>query len=154
MKILRFAPSPTGHLHIGSVRTALFNYLFAKNQQGKLILRIEDTDISRSSKEMEEEIINGLHWLGIQWDIGPVRQSDRFDNYKKTAFKLLEEKKAYPCFCTPEEMETRRKESEKKGKTDQIFKYDRQCLHLTEKQTVSDICDRYGLNPNVFYNWL
>jgi len=135
MIIVRFAPSPTGHLHIGGVRTALFNYLFAKNQGGKYILRIEDTDISRSSRDMADEIINGLQWLGIHWDQGPVYQSDRFARYKETAFKLLQEKKVYPCFCTPEEIEKRRKESEKKGKTGQIFKYDRQCLSLSEKQS-------------------
>lgn len=131
-KIVRFAPSPTGHLHIGSVRTALFNYLFVKNQGGKFILRIEDTDISRSSKSMSEEIIKGLQWLGIKWDQGPFYQSDRFERYKETAFRLLEQGKAYRCFCTPEEIEARRKNPGGKKKEEQIFKYDRQCLHLTQ----------------------
>jgi glutamyl-tRNA synthetase len=122
--VVRFAPSPTGHLHIGSVRTALFNYLFCKNQGGQYILRIEDTDVSRSSRDMAEEILKGLLWLGIQWDKGPIYQSHRFDKYKETAFALLEENKAYRCFCTPEEIETRKKE----------YKYDRKCLHLTREE--------------------
>ena len=133
-KVVRFAPSPTGHLHIGSVRTALFNYLFVKSQDGKFILRIEDTDISRSSKSMSEEIINGLQWLEIKWDLGPFYQSDRFERYKETSFKLLDQGKAYRCFCTPQEIEERRKNLGKKNKAEQIFKYDRQCLHLTQDE--------------------
>lgn len=134
MPIVRFAPSPTGHLHIGGVRTALFNYLFAKNQQGQFILRIEDTDISRSSQDMAKEILKGLQWLGIQWDKGPIYQSDHFTRYKEIALHLLEEDKAYPCFCTPEEIDARKKASETKDKTEQIYKYDRQCLQLTPGQ--------------------
>ncbi len=131
-KIVRFAPSPTGHLHIGSVRTALFNYLFVKNQGGQYILRIEDTDVTRSSRNMAEEIIKGLQWLGIKWDLGPFYQSHRFEKYREAASRLLEEGKAYRCFCTPEEIEARRKNPGGKNKAEQIFKYDRQCLHLTE----------------------
>jgi glutamyl-tRNA synthetase len=134
MPIVRFAPSPTGHLHIGGVRTALFNYLFAKSQQGKFILRIEDTDISRSSKDMAEEILKGLQWLGIQWDKGPIYQSNHFARYKEIALLLLEENKAYRCFCTPEEIESRRKAGETKDKAEQLYKYDRQCLHLNPQQ--------------------
>jgi len=134
MPIVRFAPSPTGHLHIGGVRTALFNYLFAKNQKGKLILRIEDTDISRSSQKMAEEILTGLQWLGIQWDKGPIYQSDHFARYKEIALQLLEQNKAYRCFCTPEEIDTRRKITGTKDKTQQVYKYDRQCLQLSPGQ--------------------
>lgn len=132
--IVRFAPSPTGHLHIGGVRTALFNYLFAKNQEGLFILRIEDTDISRSSQDMAREILNGLQWLGIQWDKGPIYQSDRFARYKEIALRLLGDNKAYRCFCTPEEIDTRKKARETKDKTEQIYKYDRQCLQLPPRQ--------------------
>jgi len=135
--VVRFAPSPTGHLHIGGVRTALFNYFFARHQAGQYILRIEDTDVSRSSRDMAEEILNGLRWLGIQWDHEPISQSDRFDMYKKAAFRLLEEKKAYRCFCTPEEIETRKKEPTEPGKKDkngQLYKYDRRCFHLTGQE--------------------
>jgi len=139
MPIVRFAPSPTGHLHIGGVRTALFNYLFAKNQEGQFILRIEDTDISRSSKDMAEEILKGLQWLGIQWDKGPIYQSGRFPRYKEIALRLLEENKAYRCFCTPEQIETRRKITGSKEKAEQVYKYDRQCLHLTPQQVKEKI---------------
>lgn len=131
MIIVRFAPSPTGHLHIGSVRTALFNYLYAKNQDGQFILRIEDTDISRSSGEMAEEILKGLQWLGITWDQGPFYQSHRFEKYRETAYQLLQEKKAYRCFCTPQEIEERKNAS---GPDEKIYKYDRQCLRLSEKE--------------------
>ncbi len=129
MKVLRFAPSPTGYLHIGGARTALFNYLYSKKNNGKLILRIEDTDKQRSSEEMSKEIIESLKWLGIEWDKGPLYQSQRFDIYKSYAYELLEEKKAYRCFCTQEELEERRKKSEEKS-----FKYDRKCLCLTEEE--------------------
>ena len=139
MPITRFAPSPTGHLHIGGVRTALFNYLFAKNQGGRLILRIEDTDLSRSSKEMAAEILNGLLWLGIQWDEGPIYQSDHFARYKEVALHLLEENKAYRCFCTPEEMTARRKASEADDKKETLYKYDRQCLHLSPREINSKL---------------
>lgn len=134
MPIVRFAPSPTGHLHIGGVRTALFNYLFARNQQGQFILRIEDTDISRSSQDMAKEILKGLQWLGIQWDKGPIYQSDHYARYKEIALQLLEQNKAYCCFCTPEEINARKKAYETKDKTEQIYKYDRQCLQLTQEQ--------------------
>ncbi len=132
--IVRFAPSPTGHLHIGGLRTALFNYLFARNQEGQFILRIEDTDISRSSPDMAGEILRGLQWLGMQWDKGPIYQSDHFPHYKEIARQLLEQNQAYRCFCTPEEIETRRKASETRDKTEQIYKYDRRCLQLTPAQ--------------------
>lgn len=130
---VRFAPSPTGHLHIGGVRTALFNYFYARNLGGKFILRIEDTDISRSTQEMAQEIIAGLHWMGMYWDEGPFYQSDFFPLYKETAFKLVENGKAYRCFCTTEEIEARRKHSESQDKSEQLFKYDRVCLHLDQE---------------------
>jgi len=139
MKV-RFAPSPTGHLHIGGVRTALFNYLFVKNQDGQFVLRIEDTDVSRSSGEMAEEILQGLLWLGMKWDEGPIYQSHRFEKYRETAARLLEEGKAYRCFCTPAEIEARRNSpgienaggAENAG--EKIYKYDRLCLDLTHEQ--------------------
>ncbi len=132
MKKVRFAPSPTGYLHIGGARTALFNWLFAKNKNGKFVLRIEDTDNIRSSKEMSEEILKAMRWLGLEWDEGPFFQSERLDIYKKHAEKLLEEGKAYRCFCTPEEIEERRKQAEKKGI--KSWKYDRKCLNLSKDE--------------------
>lgn len=104
----RIAPAPTGFLHIGTARTALFNYLFAKKNQGSFILRIEDTDIERSDPKWEKDIIDSLKWLGIEWDEGPYRQSERLDIYAKYLKKLLDEDKAYYCFCSEEELEAQR----------------------------------------------
>lgn len=105
---VRFAPSPTGHLHIGGVRTALFNWLFAKRENGEFLLRIEDTDIARSEKKYEEEILTDLKWLGLEWDGEITRQSDRLEIYEKYLNELLEKGLAYYCFCTPEELEFER----------------------------------------------
>ncbi len=133
---VRFAPSPTGKLHIGNARTAMFNYLLAKKFNGKFILRIEDTDFERSTKESEKSILEDLRWLGLQWDegpdvggdFGPYRQSERFDIYKKYTDKLLAEGKAYKCFCTPEEIEEMRQECIKNGKQP---KYNGKCRNLS-----------------------
>ncbi|MFZ3090370.1 MAG: glutamate--tRNA ligase [Nitrospirota bacterium] len=126
---VRFAPSPTGYLHIGGVRTALFNYLFARNNKGKLILRIEDTDRSRSTEDSITAIIEGMKWLGLDWDEGPFRQTERLDIYREYAEKLLSEGKAYYCYCAPEELEQRRKEALAKGA---VPKYDGRCRNLKE----------------------
>jgi len=112
---VRFAPSPTGFLHIGSVRTALFNYLLARNQGGKLILRVEDTDRSRSEDRFLREIVEDLPWLGLDWDDGPYFQMERLEIYRRHAQTLLEKNLAYPCFCTAQELEaTREKAAEEK----------------------------------------
>ncbi|HBU05374.1 MAG TPA: glutamate--tRNA ligase [Nitrospiraceae bacterium] len=124
---VRFAPSPTGHLHIGGARTALFNYLYARHNNGKFILRIEDTDRTRSTQEYIEAIIKGMKWLKLEWDEGPFRQTDRFDVYRSYVDKLLKEGKAYYCCCTPEELEQRRKEALAQGKSP---KYDGRCRNL------------------------
>lgn len=129
--VVRFAPSPTGSLHVGSARTALFNWLFARKYQGKFILRIEDTDIARSKKEYEKKIINELKWLGIDWDEGPYRQSERLPLYKKYALKLLEQGKAYYCFCREEELKARRKQALTQEKA---LRYDGRCKKLSEKE--------------------
>jgi glutamyl-tRNA synthetase len=126
---VRFAPSPTGHLHIGGARTALFNWLFARHNKGTFILRIEDTDMTRSTEEYIEAIIDGMKWLGLYWDEGPHRQMDRFSIYKDYADKLLREGKAYYCYCSPEELEKRRQEALAQGKTP---KYDGRCKLLKE----------------------
>ena len=128
---VRIAPSPTGYLHLGTARAALYNWLFARKNNGKFILRIEDTDIARSSKEMVTSILDGLSWLGLDWDEGPFFQSDRLDMYKEYANKLFEEGKAYYCYCTPQELLERR-EKAKSEKRD--IKYDRHCLNLNEKE--------------------
>ena len=129
---VRFAPSPTGPLHIGGSRTALFNYLFAKKNKGSFVLRIEDTDKERSELKWVQEIIEELHWLGIEWqegpDIGgkfsPYKQSQRLDIYKEYLEKLLAEKKAYYCNCAPEELEAKRQDQMSRGLAP---KYDGRC---------------------------
>ncbi len=126
---VRFAPSPTGHLHIGGARTALFNYLFARHHNGVFILRIEDTDRSRSTEEYIGAIIEGMKWLKLDWDEGPYRQTDRFDIYRSYVERLLNEGKAYRCCCTPEELEQRRQEALSKGLPQ---KYDGRCRNIAE----------------------
>ncbi|MEO1784778.1 glutamate--tRNA ligase [Thermodesulfobium sp. 4217-1] len=128
---VRFAPSPTGALHIGGAHTALFNYLFAKRLEGKFILRIEDTDTERSSKEYEEVILESLKWMGIEWDEGPYYQSKRLDIYREKANELLQKGLAYECFCTPEELRERREMMIKMGRPP---KYDGRCRDLSEDQ--------------------
>lgn len=128
---VRFAPSPTGHLHVGAARTAIFNWLFARHNEGKFILRIEDTDVTRSSVEMSEAILVSLAWLGMDWDEGPIYQSRRLDLYREKAEELVEKGHAYHCFCSPEEIETRKKEGLAVGK---FWEYDRRCLGLSPEE--------------------
>ena len=128
---LRFAPSPTGYLHVGGARTALFNWLFARHYKGTLVLRIEDTDIERSTTEMVEGILVGLRWLGIDWDEGPYFQSQRMDLYREAALRLVESGHAYYCFCTKEELEQRRAQAQAKGGDPQ---YDRKCRAIPPEQ--------------------
>lgn len=124
---VRFAPSPTGHLHIGGARTALFNWLFARHEGGEFILRIEDTDTSRSTEEYIGSIVEGMRWLELDRDEGPYRQTERFDIYRKYIEHLLEKEMAYQCYCTQEELEQRRKEAVEKGLSP---RYDRRCRNL------------------------
>lgn len=131
----RYAPSPTGRLHLGGARTALFNYLYAKNQKGKFILRIEDTDLARNLKDGSENQLNGLNWLGISPDIsyqkedqyGPYLQSQRLNIYQKYIDILLQKKLAYKCYCTKEELEESAKKQKAKGI--KAVKYDRKCFY-------------------------
>src|SRR3990167_340459 len=124
---VRFAPSPTGYLHVGGARTALFNWLFARHQGGVYILRIEDTDADRSRPELTEAVIEGLRWLGLNWDEGPYHQSERLESYRALAARLEKSGHAYPCFCTPGELDLGRKPAEKSGKP---WKYDGRCRAL------------------------
>lgn len=128
---VRFAPSPTGNLHIGGARTALFNWLFARNRNGKFILRIEDTDIKRSTIESADGIIEGLKWLGIDWDEGPYFQSERQKLYKDELHRLIEKGYAYYCYCTPEELAHEREEAAKLKKP---YRYSGKCRNLSEQQ--------------------
>ena len=139
---VRMAPSPTGPLHIGTARTSLYNYLAGRHAGGTYVLRIEDTDVERSTADFERDIIDNLHWLGIAWDEGPqvaggedigpyapYRQSQRFDLYAREADRLLESGAAYRCWCTPEELEAVRREQ---VANKQPPRYNRRCLNLTD----------------------
>ena len=126
---VRFAPSPTGFLHIGGVRTALFNWLFARHHDGKFILRIEDTDLSRSTEESIQEILESMRWLGLDWDEGPFRQTERQEIYTKKIMHLLSTGKAYHCYCTPEELDQKRNDAQKAGLKP---KYDGKCRNRTD----------------------
>jgi glutamyl-tRNA synthetase len=126
---VRFPPSPTGSLHVGNARTALYNWLFARHHRGALILRIEDTDQARSTPEHVEQAMAALEWLGIDWDEGPIRQSDRFEVYRDAAARLVAEGRAYPCYCTPEELE-----ADRAAGPGGRGVYSGRCRHLTEEE--------------------
>ena len=136
---VRFAPSPTGHLHVGGARTAIFNWLFAKHHGGTFLLRIEDTDQARSTRESEQMVLDDLRWLGLQWDEGPdmggphppYRQSERVDIYGAAAQQLLANGVAYRCFCTEEELEAKRKAAEIDGRPPH---YDLKCWRLSAQE--------------------
>ncbi len=139
---VRFAPSPTGELHVGGARTALFNWLFARKHKGVFILRFEDTDIERNRPELIEPILESLRWLGLLWDEGPYFQSQRFSLYREWADRLLKEGKAYKCYCTPEELEQKRQRA---LAAKQKPLYDRRCRHLTAQEEHNFI--REGRQP-------
>ncbi|MCM3773913.1 glutamate--tRNA ligase [Priestia aryabhattai] len=149
---VRYAPSPTGHLHIGNARTALFNYLFARNQNGKFIIRIEDTDQKRNIEGGEESQLRYLKWLGIEWDesidvggeYGPYRQSERTEIYQKYTEELLEKGLAYHCYCTSEELE---KEREKQQANSQMPRYSGKCRNLTAEQRAE--LEAEGREPSI-----
>lgn len=149
---VRYAPSPTGHLHIGNARTALFNYLFARNQNGKFIIRIEDTDQKRNIEGGEESQLRYLKWLGIEWDesidvggeYGPYRQSERTEIYQKYTEELLEKGLAYHCYCTSEELE---KEREEQQANSQMPRYSGKCRNLTAEQRAE--LEAEGREPSI-----
>jgi len=136
---VRFAPSPTGYLHMGGARTALFNWLFAKHEGGKFILRIEDTDAARSTRELENALLEDLLWLGLEWDegpdrdggYGPYRQSERMEIYSRYARELVESGKAFPCFCTDEELEEKKRKMLEAGRPPH---YDGTCRNLSPEE--------------------
>ena len=123
---VRFAPSPTGHLHVGGARTAIFNWLFARHHKGVFVLRIEDTDVARSTRESEAMVLEDLRWLGLQWDEGPFRQSERNELYHAAARDLLSRGVAYRCYCTEEELEAKKKQAEAEGRPPH---YDLKCWY-------------------------
>ena len=124
---VRFAPSPTGYLHVGGARTALFNWLFALQNRGTFILRIEDTDAERSSTEMVDGILQGMKWLGLDWDEGPYYQSQRLELYRGICQRLLEAGQAYRCFCSPQLLEEKKEAAKRAGSA---WHYDRSCRNL------------------------
>jgi glutamyl-tRNA synthetase len=126
---LRFAPSPTGFLHVGGARTAIFNLLHARRSGGTMLLRIEDTDVERSRQHHAEQIVSSLHWLGVEWDEGPLYQSDRLDRYRERAEELVTATKAYRCYCTVEELDAERSEAERSGKA---YRYSGKCRARAE----------------------
>ena len=130
---VRFAPSPTGYLHVGGARTALFNWLFARHFAGTLVLRIEDTDLERSTPEMVEGILQGLQWLGLNWDEGPYYQTQRGDLYFAAAEKLIDSGVAYYCFCSKDELERRRQEAAAEGRPP---KYEGPCRRLDRAEAL------------------
>ncbi|HOJ38874.1 MAG TPA: glutamate--tRNA ligase [bacterium] len=149
---VRFAPSPTGYLHVGNARTALFNYLFARKHNGCFLLRIEDTDRERSAVEYEKALLEDLHWLGLDWDegpdvggnYGPYRQSERVHLYRQLSEKLLQEGLAYRCYCTKEELQERKEKAlAEKGNAG----YDGRCRNLTRTQIAA--YEKEGRKPVV-----
>lgn len=155
---VRFAPSPTGHLHVGGARTALFNWLYARKTGGTFVLRIEDTDAERSTSESYEAILDGMRWLGLDWDEGPgvegehgpYLQSARTVIYRNAAEKLMAAGGAYRCFCTPEELDELREEARREGKSPN---YDGRCQRLPEDEVARRVGDgvphtiRYRMEP-------
>src|SRR6185295_29055 len=144
---VRFAPSPTGYLHVGGARTALFNWLFARRHGGVFVLRIEDTDEERSSDEMVEGILDGLRWLGLDWDegpkiggpYGPYFQSERLDRHRALAEQLVAQGQAYYCYCAPDILKAKRDAAEQAGSA---WKYDRTCCALAGDEIAARERDR------------
>lgn len=136
---VRYAPSPTGHLHIGNARTALFNYLFARHNDGEFIIRIEDTDQKRNIEDGEKSQLENLAWLGMEWDespahpgeYGPYRQSERKEIYQPLIDQLLSSNRAYKCYCTPEELEAEREAQQARG---EMPHYAGTCANLTPSE--------------------
>ena len=149
---VRFAPSPTGHLHIGSARSALFNYLFARHHNGSFIIRIEDTDQTRNVENAEEKLLTSLKWLGIEWDesvdiggdYGPYRSMERLSVYQEYIGHLIENGNAYACYCSPEELERERQEQLERGETP---KYSGKCRYLTSEQ--KEAYEKEGRKPSI-----
>lgn len=144
MKIkTRFAPSPTGYLHVGGARTALYSWLFARNHGGEFVLRIEDTDLERSTPEAIEAIMDGMNWLSLEWDEGPYYQTKRFDRYNAVIDQMLEEGTAYKCYCSKERLALREEQMAKGEKP----RYDGRCRHSHEHHADDEPCVVRFANP-------
>ncbi|MCC4265925.1 glutamate--tRNA ligase [Oceanimonas baumannii] len=140
----RFAPSPTGFLHVGGARTALYSWLYARHQQGEFVLRIEDTDLERSTQEAIDAILEGMNWLGLTWDEGPYYQTKRFDRYNQLIDQLLEEGKAYKCYCSKERLEGLREQQMAAGEKP---RYDGTCRHGGHEHAADAPCVIRFKNP-------
>lgn len=140
----RFAPSPTGFLHVGGARTALYSWLYARHQQGEFVLRIEDTDLERSTQEAIDAILEGMNWLGLTWDEGPYYQTKRFDRYNQLIDQLLEEGKAYKCYCSKERLEGLREQQMAAGEKP---RYDGTCRHGEHEHAADAPCVIRFKNP-------
>jgi len=141
---VRFAPSPTGYPHLGNIRTALFNWLFARHTGGKFIVRVEDTDVARRVEGAVETILDGLNWLGMDWDEGPYYQSQRLELYHEAAQRLISQGDAYYCYCSPERLKEMRAEQ---ARHKQPPGYDRRCRDLSEEERVQKEAE--GITPVV-----
>lgn len=143
---VRYAPSPTGHIHVGNARTAIFNYLFARHEGGTFIMRLDDTDLERSTEENIESMLEDIRWLGLDWDegflkggdLGPYRETERKPLYDKYLKQLLDEDKAYRCFCTKEELEAERHKAEAEHR---IYRYGGTCAHLSPEQIAANLAE-------------
>jgi glutamyl-tRNA synthetase len=135
---VRFAPSPTGYLHVGSARTALFNWLFARQQGGVFVLRIEDTDRDRSSDEMSAAILDSMSWLGLNWDEGPYHQADGFERHRADVDRMIESGSAYHCFCSVDDLKARREAAERAG-GEGNYRYDRRCAQLPPSEVLNRV---------------
>jgi len=141
---VRFAPSPTGYPHLGNIRTALFNWLFARHHNGKFILRVEDTDVARKVEGAVEAILDSLRWLGLDWDEGPYYQSQRLHLYREASNRLIKEDHAYPCYCSAERLQAMRQQQIKRN---QPPKYDLRCRDLTQREKAQ--LEASGVTPVV-----
>ncbi|ROP63011.1 glutamyl-tRNA synthetase [Enterobacter sp. BIGb0383] len=145
MKIkTRFAPSPTGYLHVGGARTALYSWLFARNHGGEFVLRIEDTDLERSTQQAIDAIMDGMNWLSLEWDEGPYFQTKRFDRYNAVIDEMLKVGTAYKCYCSKERLDTLREEQMAKGEKP---RYDGRCLHDHSHHADDEPCVVRFANP-------
>ncbi|HWQ22281.1 MAG TPA: glutamate--tRNA ligase [Clostridia bacterium] len=143
---VRYAPSPTGHIHVGNARTAIFNYLYARHEGGTFIMRLDDTDLERSTEENIDSMLDDIRWLGLDWDegflkggdLGPYRETERKPLYDKYLQQLLDEDKAYRCFCTRDEVEAERRQAEAEHR---IYRYGGTCAHLSADQVAGNIAE-------------
>jgi nondiscriminating glutamyl-tRNA synthetase len=143
---VRYAPSPTGHIHVGNARTAIFNYLYARHEGGTFIMRLDDTDLERSTEENIDSMLDDIRWLGLDWDegflkggnFGPYRETERKPLYDKYIQQLLDDDKAYRCFCTKDELEAERRKAEAEHR---IYRYGGACAHLSAEQVAKNIAE-------------